>query len=125
MAALSCYMKNKAFSLIEVMVSVTVLAIGIVAVLEALSFSVRATGLFSDIINAAFVFEDKMQELEFKEKNKMLAQEPGKIEDKAGKFEYKYTLVLDSDLNLYKLNFTIGWQRSNKKEQIELNTYLR
>jgi len=82
-------------------------------------------GLSCDIIDAVFLAEDKMQELEFKEKQGLINKEPGEIRAKLEGFDWKYTLNLDPDLNLYKLNFDIKWLRANREESLDLNTYLR
>jgi hypothetical protein len=110
---------------LELIVSIAILSVGIILVLEALSFSARVTGLSADIINAVFLAEDKMQELDSKEKNGLIVKEPVLVEDKSGKFNWKYTLEWSTDLNLYKLNFSTSWARQNREEELTLNTYLR
>lgn len=116
---------KRAFSLLELVVAIAILSAGLVIILQALSFSGRLTGLAMDIINAAFLAQDKMQELEFKESQGLINKEPTEINAKSGKFEFKYTLNQDEELKLYKLDFGINWQRANKKEGFNLNTYLR
>ena len=114
---------NKAFSLIELLVAVAVLAIGIGTVLQAMAHSARVTGLSKDIVSALFLAEDKMQELEFKERNKQLSQLNGK--GASNKFAWEYSFVLDADLNLYKLDLKTSWQRIGRNEEIDLITYLK
>ncbi len=111
------------FSLLELIMVVAILSIGIIAVLQALSFSARVTGLSCDIIKAVFLTQDKIQELELKEKQNLIKEES--IKDTKDKFSLGYTLNLDPDLNLYKLNFCISWQRANRQESLNINTYLR
>lgn len=118
-------LKNSAFSLLELMITVAILSIGIVVVLQAFSYASRMTGLSCDIINAVFLAEDKVQELEFKEKQGLINKEPAEVKDKKDKFSWGYALSLEPDLNLYKLNFDITWQRANREEGLDLNTYLR
>lgn len=124
MAALNYKAQNKAFSLLELIIAVAVLSIGIVAVLEALSFTARLAGLSSDIVNAVFLAEDKMQELEFKESQHLLESEPQEAMGEKDKFKWEYMNNLDADLGLYKLDFNINWQRREREEKISLNTYL-
>jgi prepilin-type N-terminal cleavage/methylation domain-containing protein len=124
MAVLKYKAENKAFSLLELIIAVAVLSIGIVAVLEALSFTARLAGLSSDIVNAVLFSEDKMQELEFKESQRLLESEPQEAMGEKGKFKWEYMNNLDADLGLYKLDFNIKWQRRDREEKINLNTYL-
>lgn len=118
-------LSKNAFSLLELVITIAILSIGITAVLQTLSLSVRSTGLSCDIINAVFLAEDKMQELEFKENQNLINREPAEVRDKKDRFEWKYTLNLDTDLRLYKLSFDITWRRANREEKLNLNTYLR
>ncbi len=120
--------KNKGFSLLELIIAVGILAAGIVVVLQAFSFSARITGLSGDIVNAVFLAEDKIQELEFNlsQKSIDLDKELTKTGVENDKFNWEYQLLdLKPDLNLYKLNFQISWERLNRNETLSLNTYLR
>lgn len=118
--------KNKfvaGFSLLEAVIAIAVLSVGIISVLEALSFSARSTGLASDMVNAVFLAEDKMQELEFSPKISPLTAT--EAEGRKDKFTWSYSLNLDSDLKLYQLQFNTEWQRANRQEELALATYLR
>jgi hypothetical protein len=77
------------------------------------------------MINAAFLSEDKLQELDFKEKQGLISKEPSAAEEKKDKFAWKYTLNFDRDLNLHKLNWEVNWKRANRQEKLNLNTYFR
>lgn len=120
----SSYLKNRSFSLSELIIGIAILSIGIITVLQALSFSLRATGLSCDIIKAVFLARDKMQDLEFKEKQKLITKIPLQAQGEEDKFNWQYGLTPEADLNLYKLDFNIIWQRSNREENLNLNTYL-
>jgi prepilin-type N-terminal cleavage/methylation domain-containing protein len=122
---LNCCVKNKGFSLLELIISVAVLAIGITAVLQAFSFSAMVSGLSGDFINAAFLAQDKIQELEFKEKQNLLNKEPAEIKEGAGKFAVAYALDLDADLKLYTFTLDITWLRAKKERMLHLRTFLR
>jgi prepilin-type N-terminal cleavage/methylation domain-containing protein len=127
---LKYFLKNKAFSLLELIISVAVLSIGIVIVLEAFSFSGRSTGLFCSFLKAVFLAEDNMQDLERIEKQKLLKEEesaPIKLPENYPDTEFtgKYDLKLDPDLKLYRLDLWITWKRLNREEKLEINTYLR
>ena len=118
-------LQNKGFSLLELIISVGILSIGVLVVIQALSFAARATGLSRDIIEAVFLAEDKIQQLEFKEKAGLLSPEPKEDNGSKDKFQWQYNLSLEPDLNLYKLNLSVSWDCLNKQEAFVLNTYLR
>lgn len=118
-------LNKNAFSLIELIVTIGILSIGIVAVLRAFAFCAGMAGLSNDIIDAVFLTEDKMQELEFYGKDILANKEPAAIQDKKDKFLYGYALDLDSTLNLYKLDFKISWPRASRREKLEFATYLK
>lgn len=117
--------KNKGFSLLELIITIAILSAGITVILQAFSFSARVTGLSNDIVKAVFLLEDKLQELDFKEKQGLIRQEPSLNSGVSDKFQWKNELSFDPDLNLYKLNFTINWQRAKENEEINVKTYLR
>jgi type II secretion system protein I len=121
--ALRYSLKNKAFSLLELIIAVAILSIGIIVVLQAFSFSAHATGLSGDIIRAVFLAEDKIQELEFQARQKNIKEES--VEDVNGRFNWGYSINLDKELNLYKLDLRIDWQRQRRKQSLEVDTYLR
>jgi len=120
----SSYLKNRSFSLLELIIGIAILSIGIITVLQALSFSLRAAGLSCDIIKAVFLARDKMQDLEFKEKQKLISKEPPQAQGEQDKFSWQYVLTPEADLTLYKLGLNITWQRPNREENLSLNTYL-
>jgi len=123
---LSCNLRNNGISLLELVITIAILSLGIIVILQAFAFSTRATGLSCDIINAVFLAEDKVQELEFKEKQNLINEEPTQLRDTKDKFIWEYSLNnLAPDLNLYKLNLSISWQKLNREERISLSTYLR
>ncbi len=115
----------RAFSLLELIITVTVLSAGITVILQAFSFSGRVTGLSNDLVRAVFLAEDKLQELEFKEKQGLINQEPAGKSGAYNKFQWKDTVVFDNDITLYRINFTVNWQRANSVEEINLKSFLR
>ncbi len=123
MVKLNCKLKNKAFSLLELIISVAILSAGIVVILQALAFSARVTGLSCDLVNAVFLAEDKMQELEFNAKQNPISEE--NVKDKKDKFAWEYSISSDLDYPnlLYKLNLEVSWERLNRKEALNLSTY--
>lgn len=117
--------KIKAFSLLELVLSIAILSIGITLVMQTFSYSSRMAGLSCDIISAALLAEDKIQELEFKVKQNSIDKELNTVKEKIDQFTYEYAFNLDSKLNLCDLNFEISWQRNGRAEKINLLTLLR
>ena len=122
---LRSYPRNNAFSLLELIVAIGILSAGIIVILQALSFSARITGLCADITRAVFLAEDKMQELEFREKINLISKEAQEREGTEERFKWHHTLKLEPDVSLYKLNLDIAWQRMGREQRINLNTYLK
>jgi hypothetical protein len=91
-------------------------------VLQAFSFSAQATGLSCDIINAVFLAEDKLQELEFQEKENSVKEES--VQGSLDRFNWEYSINLDQELSLYKLNLNISWLRQ-RRHSLDVSTYLR
>lgn len=116
---------QRGLSLLEVIITVGILSVGIVMVLEALSFSAQVTGLACDIMNLVFLAEDKIQWLEFKERNGPLGEEPKEASETLRSFKWEYTLNLVPDPPLYKLDLDITSNRTKRQEILHLNTYLR
>jgi len=114
-----------AFSFVELLVASAILAVGIVTILQALSFTSRIAGLTFDIVNGVFVCEDKMQELEFIERRGIVGDQPREGTGTIDKFNWQYSLDLDHDLRLYRLNFNLAWNRTSREENLNLYTYLR
>ena len=119
--------KNNGFSLVELVIAVAILSIGITAILQALSFSARVAVVSCDMVDAAFLVEDKMQEVFYAGQN---LPEEKKLEvfnrpDTKDKFILSPELILDPVLNLYKYKLRTSWERANRKEELEVNTYLR
>ena len=121
--ALKYSLKDKAFSLLELIMALAILSIGMVAVLQAFSFSAQVTGLSCDIISAVFLAEDKMQELEFQETQGSLQEAFERGE--SGRFIWERSIVQEQDLDMFKADLKISWQRQGRQQALEASTYLR
>jgi prepilin-type N-terminal cleavage/methylation domain-containing protein len=115
----------KAFTLLELITAVAILSVGIVVVLQAISYSVRVAGLSCDFVRAAFLAEDKLQELEYKEGERRISGEAKEAQGDEDKFAWKQAIVLDDTLNLYKLDFAVSWKSQNRQEGFKVGTYLK
>jgi type II secretion system protein I len=116
---------NKAFSLLELIIAIAILSVGITAVLQAVSYSTSVAGLSCDMISAVMLAEDNLQELEYKESNKLLSGEAADGSGTLDRFNWSRTLEPEEDLDLYRLKFSVNWQKRNKQEGFTVDTYLR
>ncbi len=123
MAKLRCR-NSRGFSLLEVIISVGVLAIALVVILQSLSYSARITGLSFDIGEAVLLAKDKMQELEFAQGRGLLL--PGMSTGTRGKFSWNYNLSeLDAQTQIFKADFEIYWGRMNQLRDIRFSANLK
>lgn len=95
--------------------------------MQALAFSVRVTGLVSDIIDAVFLVNNKMQDFGFKESENLVRTEIISGTERSGKFELRTQkdagLRLGS-ANLYKVSVDIAWTKSGRNEGFKvMSTY--
>lgn len=98
---------------------------GIVFALQALSMCTRSTAVSADITKAVFLAKDKLQELEFLEKEGKIAQIEPEAQGEYKNYRWSYQIKPDEDLSLYLLDFKINWQRQNRVEELSVRTYLR
>jgi len=121
---------TKGFSLLEVVVAITILSIGLVFVLQAFSAASRVNGITMDYTEAVFLAEDILQELEFKEKTASLRSgEENLAASRSGvAFNCKYSLLDSADYpGVYELYFDTAWKRAQRErnEDLAVYTYLR
>ena len=116
---------KRAFSLVELLVASAVLSIGIIVILQALSFTGRIAGLTLDLTKALFLSENKMQEWEFIERRGELDKEPPEGAGSADNFTWQYALNQNPDPGLYDLSCNVTWKRASRQENIGVDTYLR
>ncbi|MCX5715092.1 MAG: prepilin-type N-terminal cleavage/methylation domain-containing protein [Candidatus Omnitrophica bacterium] len=122
--ALKSNLNKRGFSLLEVVIAVGILSVGIITVVQALTYSSRVAGVASDYVRALFLVTDKLQELEFQEK----LIPPGYAKQDSGeqgRFKWNYTIEQDQGTALNKLNLGINWVRRDRQEALNLVTYLR
>ena len=109
----------------ELLLSVSILSLGLMFIVRAFSFSAHATGLSCDMLTALLLAKDKMQEYEFFENSHTLDTQPAVTSEKKDKFTWSATLDPDPDAKIYGLCVRISWQRAKKEQKIDICTYLR
>lgn len=116
---------NKGIFLLEMIIAIAILSAGIVVVMEAIVFSTRAAGLSCDVVSAVFLAEDKLQELEYKEANSIISNEPEESEGSRDKFSWKRTFKLDPGVGLYVMDMELKWKTKSWQESFGVQTYFR
>jgi prepilin-type N-terminal cleavage/methylation domain-containing protein len=118
--------ENRAgFTLVEVIISIAILSIGIVVLMQAISFSAKAAGISCDTVIGVLAAKDILQELEFKEQSGDIASGEKEVMNKKGPLSWKYTLTLDEEIGLYLLRFALTWRSADRDESIDILSYLR
>lgn len=103
--------------------AIGILSVGILVILQAVGFCSRIVGITNDTLNAMILAEDKLEELQYKERIKSLIQLNNS--ETNGKYRWEYTLTPDTDPNLYKCGLNITWNRLERNEKLGIITYLR
>lgn len=122
------------FTLLEVMIAMTILALALTILLSSISSGVIYSGNSRDVITASFLAQEKMTELE--RKREMLAansDESGQFEDEFQKFSWRYTVVADTSVEdmtaslgvefpfePLKVEITVSWKQGNNERSYVL-----
>jgi type II secretory pathway pseudopilin PulG len=117
--------KERAFSLIEVIIAVGILSAGIITVMQALTYAARVSGVSSDYLGALFFAGDKLQELEFQEKAGPSSGWAKQESAEEGKFKWSYAIEEVPGLKLSKLSLVVSWSSGGRKDALGFVTYLR
>lgn len=119
---------NKAFSLLEVMITVAILSTAIVFALRAFATVLSSVRFSQNITLACLLAEDKIWEAEEKQK-----ETPGPLGIASGKetiqgrdFNWDYTATEIEGMDLIDLKFNVNWKEKVRQEQYALKfvTYL-
>ncbi|MBU4589332.1 MAG: type II secretion system GspH family protein [Candidatus Omnitrophica bacterium] len=118
-------MKNKGFLLLEVMVSVTILSIGLVLILSSFIRSIKAIELSEDYFRAGLLFEEKIYEVHNTDGE--IFSDEGVFEDFGSRFSWNLAVEsVDEDelKNLYDISLEISWDHGSKKCSMLVPTYI-
>lgn len=119
---------NKAFSLLEVIITVAILSTAIVFVFRAFTTVLSSVKFSQNITLACFLAEDKLWEIENKQKDTKgpLSTASGTEKIQEQDFNWDYTVTEIQDLNLVELKFNVNWKENVREKEYVLNfaTYL-
>lgn len=114
------YKSNKAFSLVEVLVAVTVLATAIVMVFRAYAAILSAVGFSRNMTQACLLSEEKLGEAQHRYKNFGETAASGSRTLRNTKFNWKYEIVDADAPELKQLHLTVSWKEKARRKEYPL-----
>lgn len=118
---------SKAFSLLEVLISVAILSTAIVVILRSFTSSLSSVRFSQNITMACFLAKNKLWEIEqkYKSDNSHLKDTGSEIiQDK--NFSWKYEINDAEIQGLKQLKFTVSWKEKAREKEysMDFSTYL-
>jgi competence protein ComGC len=126
--------KNKAFLLVEVLVTVVIVSVAIVFINHAFSTCLKASGIANDYIKAVNFMQDKMFLFELDSESEDIEPEGSQqaydavftwqmqrlpLEEEDIIEDYAY-----EDIGIERFKATLKWQRNNVERSIDILTYI-
>ncbi len=113
---------RRGFLLLEVLVSITIIAVGLVYVIRSFSSSTRAIETAAHFLKSVSLIEEKLWEIEAE----------GSIEEgrDEGRFEEdeEYGWVLEAegleDIPINRLELKVEWEGPGRRQRVSIETYL-
>ncbi|MCM8797230.1 MAG: type II secretion system GspH family protein [Candidatus Omnitrophica bacterium] len=123
------YISNRAFSLVEILVTVAILSTAIIFVFRSFATSLYCAKLSQDITFVGLLAENKLWDIEQKQKasRRPLERESGEDEIDGKKIKWSYTIAKLEGYNLLvEAAFNFLWEERLKEKEYALNllTYL-
>lgn len=121
-------LSSKGFTLVELIVTVAILAFGIVAVYEALFISVDAFGFYAHYLDTQDWIDEKIWDVqrELTESQTLKAESTsGQIVRGHKTFDWVMAVsLLDDQQGLYQVDITLSWEEGGRRKKISRETYL-
>ena len=114
--------RARGFTLVEVMVSVTILAICFVLILNSFVRSTLATELSDDFFRSTLLFEDKLYEMCNTELDEGF--QDGVFSNFGNRFSWRLHVVKLEELPIKETELEISWNQGSKKKSTSALTYL-
>lgn len=117
---------NKGFTLIEIMISVAILAFGVILVYEALLKSLNAFGYYSDYFAVSSWMDEKIWQVQDALKNNGAFSEEAQGVYASNKREFYWNLsflTLDTSAGLYRIDLRVGGQPGSRRPVFTRSAY--
>ena len=119
---------NKGFTLVEVIMTVAILAFGIVSIYEALFVSVDTYGYYTHYFGTQDWINEKIWEVQSKLTDAGVLnaeQTSGEIVRDHKTYDWLMAITpVDETQGLYQVRVTLSWQEGNRKVNTTRETYL-
>ncbi|MFA5350941.1 MAG: prepilin-type N-terminal cleavage/methylation domain-containing protein [Candidatus Omnitrophota bacterium] len=120
--------KSKGFTLIEIMISISILSVGLIFVLQGLTQCLSILRISQNNLEASLLAEEKMAEVEIAAKqDKTTFSKDASGEEQSGNIEFKWQIRLTPDSgyeDLNKVMDTVYWKEGRRSGVSVFNTYL-
>jgi len=110
------------FTLVEVMVSITILAVCLVLILSSFVRSIKAIELSDDFFKSTLLFEDKLYEIHNAELYEGF--QDGVFSDFGNRFSWRLHVIELEELPIKETELEISWKQGSKEKGMSLITYL-
>ncbi len=117
---------KKGFTLLEVLVSLAIIAFALTVILQAQFYNLRTCNESKDILLAGMLAREKMAQIELSEElHPQLHSSPfvGRIEEGGEDFSYRVRFD-EVEKNLQEVNLNIIYKEGNLKRNFSITTYL-
>lgn len=119
--------QNYGFTLIEIMITISIIAIGMILIIQAYSLSLKVLKLSSEFIQAVLLAEQKLWNFErVSFKNRILSEfdhQSYVIENQNFNYTFKRDNTDEAMINQLKLD--ISWTNDGALKNLEVITYLK
>lgn len=120
--------KSAGFTLVEVMVTVAILAFGIVAIYEALFISMNTFGFYSNYLDTQDWVNEKISETQNQLTQAQLL-EPGETSGQIVRDQktFDWSVIIspvNEEQRLYKIDVTLSWKQGGKRVRTSRTVYL-
>ena len=115
--------RNKGFLLVEVMVSISILSIGLLLVLNSFFRSIKAVEVSRDYFKAGLLLENKIYELLNKGTEEGVWE--GSFDDFNKRFSWNLDVRKIEEGPLNEINLKVSWGGKDKEKDISISTYIK
>ncbi|MCQ9208005.1 MAG: type II secretion system GspH family protein [Omnitrophica bacterium] len=122
--------RSSAFTLIEIIMAMAILAVGIIGIVRLLPVGLRASKSSEMMSRAGFLAQEKMEELKLAGFEQLLAPEEP-LEGEVGDYTWMASVSevalkgLASSEDIRSLRLTVTWQEKGKTRSQDFVTYIR